>query len=354
MSSSARQFRTAKKVAHISTFPLMKLPRELRDCIYELALEPRAEFLHTRLEQSDPAYCLPTMPFPRSDDEEHDERSEDDDDNSDDDTHWGQLKAILAFRLSTFHPLLLVSREVNAEVKRLLKILRPRYHSAVKSSIHLRGMKSPHPLFLSICSRSRFVLDSDISHSLFFLLSLPRVIRPFIRNVVITMENLMADDAAVLGVWCRRDDGYCHFTRLLREQLPGLREIALAVPASNMEWYCEWYCEYAPRMVCDMLAKREVDVVRFFYHKSRSEKCMYLEDLEGASEEVAKSACFRCEEVPRRFDTYEEVSWRNIKQHPDWRRMGVNRVVRITRWSDTRLGSPTIKQVVRFEPLGPL
>lgn len=343
------------------------------------------------------------MPFPRSDDEEHDERSEDDDDNSDDDTHWGQLKAILAFRLSTFHPLLLVSREVNAEVKRLLKILRyvqygghgtnptqcasrqyyrdtppeeegqlkpcshvcqsrqtdvnayrPRYHSAVKSSIHLRGMKSPHPLFLSICSRSRFVLDSDISHSLFFLLSLPRVIRPFIRNVVITMENLMADDAAVLGVWCRRDDGYCHFTRLLREQLPGLREIALAVPASNMEWYCEWYCEYAPRMVCDMLAKREVDVVRFFYHKSRSEKCMYLEDLEGASEEVAKSACFRCEEVPRRFDTYEEVSWRNIKQHPDWRRMGVNRVVRITRWSDTRLGSPTIKQVVRFEPLGPL
>jgi hypothetical protein len=44
-----------------SSFRLRDLPRELRDIIYELALEPRAIFRHAYRKDRDPTYSWPTI-----------------------------------------------------------------------------------------------------------------------------------------------------------------------------------------------------------------------------------------------------------------------------------------------------
>ena len=106
---------------------------------------------------------------------------------------------VLSFKLSTFTPLLLVSKDVQFEVRQVLGILRPHFYRVIKESIYLDRIVSPCSMFLDICSRSRFILDSYPENSFDLLQNLPSA-NEFITNRT-RLSRLIAIVCLVLGLY---------------------------------------------------------------------------------------------------------------------------------------------------------
>jgi hypothetical protein len=101
------------------------LPRELRDLIIKYSFEPRALFYHGLDDRVKPGFCLPDL-GPRDKPElQGDELIGGDELYNGDNRfglHWRShmveaRQDVLTYKLSTFMPLLLVNKQVSAEVQ---------------------------------------------------------------------------------------------------------------------------------------------------------------------------------------------------------------------------------------------
>ncbi|KAF2870389.1 hypothetical protein BDV95DRAFT_608387 [Massariosphaeria phaeospora] len=340
--------------AHHLTFPLLDLPRELRNVIIEFSLEPRADFLHTAHSYVKPGFSLPMM-----DEDSHEDLDEDEEERRwDDDLEkrierdpniWdgdGQT-SLLTFRLSFPTPLLRVSAQIRAETQDLLKVLRPRVHEIVKTSIHTHRIVDACPMFLDICTRSCFFFSTYAEDTLFWLKRIPEEMRPCVRDIVMMDQNLFADDEDTAEAWAwinnNRKKGSL-FTHVICDTLPNLRSIGLQLDESSSFAYL------APGLCCDMLKAGKTDIVRLISRPDHDEdRCMNLniEELVGtmSQDSAVLDDKYNYIQKRRKLDAIREITPSNVDQHPEWSWLDVEEVVKITRWSDTRLGTSTYMKI---------
>lgn len=173
----------------------------------------------------------------------------------------------LGYKLSTYTPLLLASRQVHAEVKQLLIPLNAKLHSLVKQSVLGDAFRKQalHPLFLDLCADSRLELGTDAAESMAFLGRMADPVRLHIKSLVIGPRNMMADDAPAREAWSKDSDISFEtpFTEAVRLALPALREVALWVP-DNYEGY-EWYCYLAPMEMGELLVANVIESLQLFF-----------------------------------------------------------------------------------------
>jgi hypothetical protein len=242
----------------------------------------------------------------------------------------------------TLAPLLLVSKEINAEVGRVLKLLGPQWHHIINSTIYLHRILSPSPVFLNICSRSRFVFDYNAAAAL-WLISHIGLTGLSVRDIVIQKNCLVAYNMMNRRSWSpiEGDTTRCAFTDFIREHLRSLDSIALAVPRNLSD--LQGYCKNAPESIIALLSDKMVNTVRFLYgHTQTNEEIeteVILRRVAGPLNAyldavVGIDGCEKTKTCTRVFDIVEENTL-------SWSQLGAKRVVKITRWADTKIGSPT-------------
>jgi hypothetical protein len=249
---------------------------------------------------------------------------------------------VLSFKLFTTTPLLLVSKEIRAEVQDFLQLFQPGWQSMVESTIHLHRIISPCSAFLDICSRSRFVFNDTSPSTLWFLDNTPDCMKPCIRDIVITRKCLAGGRSAI-DAWDRYGYGghyHSEFTSLLRGRCKSLHKVALEIPKVA---FSKYVVESAIGGLLTLLRDGVVNSVHFmqsrdghgFSHaKFISE---VLDELSGFSNEPITDTA---EIVPRVFDVLEE-SGDSLKP---WANHSFDGGLRITRFADTQLGTPTISR----------
>jgi hypothetical protein len=111
-----------------------------------------------------------------------------------------------------------------------------------------------------------------------------------------------------------------------------------------------FYCDQPPKTGRKMLSDGKIDVLRFIYDKplgpTPSHESTCLREATGTVHRETiypfrRSVDTEIKQIPRQFDAV-------IEQLPyEWACFGIKAVIKVTRWTDTRLGSPTIETVVR-------
>jgi hypothetical protein len=91
-------------------------------------------------------------------------------------------------------PLLLVSRDIHTEAKKVLKQTIEHYTKQDKDAIHMHRIVSPSAEFVDLWSRGQLVLEYYKEGSLFFLTKLSKELAVSMRHLVITNALLAADD----------------------------------------------------------------------------------------------------------------------------------------------------------------
>ncbi|KAF2676167.1 hypothetical protein K458DRAFT_192659 [Lentithecium fluviatile CBS 122367] len=157
----------------LSTFRFMDLPKEIRDEIYELAIQPQARFWYTYLRNVDPEYYLPTMLSHDAAGDAGKDTLEQVFPDPNAGRPIGDATAILAFKLFTSTTLLLVSKSVSFEFRTLRSFTTslPRDHEV----FNLHTIVSTCPLLLDICPQSLFELSCCRSDTFFFLGNFPSI-----------------------------------------------------------------------------------------------------------------------------------------------------------------------------------
>ncbi|KAF2670370.1 hypothetical protein BT63DRAFT_413104 [Microthyrium microscopicum] len=221
------------------SFPLFKAPYEIRNMIYEYALQLSVTFTFCHTHKGDPR-------------KPH---------------QWWYAEGkpyIVAYELTRLTPaLLLTSKQIAQETRSILHSC----HKVIKSSFegsNIRLDPSPSPLFLSLCESGRFVIDLSGDYPLQVLGTSLQPIHSAVRSVVLSPRCVSGDDSGVLDLWEKGVDlqSWTRFGRILF-QMPALKEIEM--PLSSNPYYCEW----APSEVCQMLESGKLEKIRFLYAKGQ-------------------------------------------------------------------------------------
>lgn len=246
---------------------IARLPIKLRYRIYENAIDTRGVFY-----------------FASPDDEESDDDESNDDESNEDYQEALQVELLkgicfpslgdgeipfreplLGYKISSFTPLLLVSKQVSREVQHISRAINADWHALIKRSIRrARFVRPVSPRFLDLCARSRFDIGLESEEAMHFLGKIPSAVRQQIRSLVITSSNLFCDDAGNREAWSPTPMPY---TELLRRKFTALREIAIFLPEPGSH-EVDFYAGYAPHAIGELLQDGVVDLVRFLYRKS--------------------------------------------------------------------------------------
>ncbi|EMR70254.1 hypothetical protein UCREL1_2711 [Eutypa lata UCREL1] len=217
--------------------------------------------------------------FASPDDEESDDDESNDDESNDDYQEALQVELLkgicfpslgdgeipfreplLGYKISSFTPLLLVSKQVSREVQHISRAINADWHALIKRSIRrARFVRPVSPRFLDLCARSRFDIGLESEEAMHFLGKIPSAVRQQIRSLVITSSNLFCDDAGNREAWSPTPMPY---TELLRRKFTALREIAIFLPEPGSH-EVDFYAGYAPHAIGELLQDGVVDVVRF-------------------------------------------------------------------------------------------
>ncbi|KAF2670371.1 hypothetical protein BT63DRAFT_236500 [Microthyrium microscopicum] len=264
------------------TFPFMKIPIELRIIIYELALFPRATFAL----------------FSPMSDEKHLPEGHD---------QWWYSKGkrkehVLSYQFA-LSPLLLVCKQIHHETKPVMRS----YHNTVQSSfIHEDVIAEPHPLFISICENSRFVLDSFGKINRKFLEQSLAPVHLAVRSIIIKSHCLFLDDGPTSLLWSGDNDAHwLPFTQSLI-RMPALEEVAIYVPSEEEG---DWYCSQALPELSELLELGKLRRLWYLFTDPNieAENSDYLEralrpEVPEPLEDYWK-ACEESEKSPDRFSS---------------------------------------------------
>jgi hypothetical protein len=256
--------------------------------------------------------------------------------------------AVLVFKVITFTPLLLVSKEFNTQVQQVLRILRPIWHNIIESGIYQHRIVSPCPAFLDICSRSRFVFDYSSADALWFLYNIPDCMKPCIRHIVIARKCLVGRRSTCLDIWDQYAGiNHCEFTHALRRRCPSLDTVALEVPSVISGG--QYTVQSATSCLLQLLLEKVINSVHFVQraHSAENphdqvifEKLRQLSDPTNTTPTPQSNEFCTTDVFPRIFDILEE-SGDTLK---GWNDLGFERALRVTRFADTQLGTPYFLQ----------
>ncbi|KAF2431714.1 hypothetical protein EJ08DRAFT_648690 [Tothia fuscella] len=226
---------------------MLDIPQELRDLIYDHTVQTHASFTFS--------YVL-DRPHP---------------------SQWSSTSGehSVTYRLSAYTPLLLVCKQITAEIKTCLETATSVAHTTIRSSFHGRNTtKHPSQSFLSLCASSRFVLGcgSKFAHTL--LNKSLASLRPAIRSVVIFGAALVLGEIGNKEMWF----SHTHWTPFTRDLLwlPALTEVAMTVRSDD------WFCNGAPSQLLNILELGGVQKVRFLYEAANKDQdtCEFLGEAE--------------------------------------------------------------------------
>ncbi|CAI6334324.1 unnamed protein product [Periconia digitata] len=298
------------------------LPRELRDRIYEFAIEHTADFWLMHSKQIRPPFSLPTM-------------------SSSNDTGLN-MPNVLAFKLRPFTPLLFVSKDIRQETQEVLRRLQPIWRGIIRSTIHIDRIVSPSPVFRDICSRSRFVLDVDPNAVFDFLKNIPQSMTSCICNVIITRACVARRSG--IDAWDPYG-GSCPFTDVLQARCRSLHTIALEVPSVISGG--QFAILSATRFLLQLLVDNVVNSVHFVQRQipqDNSRELIIFDMLESvaglstsASEPQQHEENATHASASRVFDTLRESG----DSLAEWKDLGFEWSLRITRFADTSLDTST-------------
>ncbi|KAF2801089.1 hypothetical protein K505DRAFT_355167 [Melanomma pulvis-pyrius CBS 109.77] len=328
----------------LATFRILDLPAELQDRIYEFSVEREVDFLLTTIEDLDPRLTLPNLTsfkylsyksISNEDNNSNDEGVEDPDEKED---------QVLGFTITFSTPLLLVSRRVNNDVRNLLKIKRRQYHEVFKSTFYRNRIVSPSPLFLEICSQSRFIFTSYGRSTMRFLRNIPPEMRKNVRNIIIRQSNLLGTPRELAGIYNSIVEIHASaFTNLLGELFPTIVTIAIELPNSLEE--SAFYHNDLLGNVCGMLAESKVDIVRLHHPYFNREGNNYYKNyhveymMQGIENEAAVLSAAGNERVSKMLNGVLEVRGDNSRNSRGI--LGAQDSVKITRRTDVEVESPS-------------
>jgi hypothetical protein len=194
-----------------TSFRLFDLPQELRDRIYELALEPKATFYHSKPEHKPDGFVLPDLTPSNSRTVSGNpawvlcaaikaELS------TDPNSRHSAPQAVLSFKVTiTAGTLLQLPKRVHAEVKEYPRTRGPRYiqdcHKYIAATVYYHRILAPSNFFLEIWSRSRLVLDYPAFGSFWFLNNLPMEIALGLHNIAITQRLARLSNPNDVEMW---------------------------------------------------------------------------------------------------------------------------------------------------------
>jgi hypothetical protein len=309
----------------------LQLPRELRNTIYKLILEPKAAFLLA--EQVNPEYGF-SSPISTSIPEEEEESS-----NYCKDwsvsliTHeayenWG-LTPRLFYRLTEPSPLQVACKQTYEEIKQEMALI----GNTVQASIHgWRIVPNPEPLFVELCGRSTFIFQSTRWRT--FLCHLPTSVRLQVSSIVVAPEQA----PAMPFVWHRFEDIVHDFPRL-REVSLKLDAIGNTGVAPKPRWKWHSSREEAKWMAEFFLKKKHIDVLRLIYHEkveTAALLCPHLYKIESrmVKRPIAKGRIVYADEqewIPRGLNHRFENCPRIDEKLKRWAMIGARAVITLTR-----------------------
>jgi hypothetical protein len=257
----------------------------------------------------------------------------------------------LSFRLSTSTPLLLVSKDTNSEVTRLLN----KMQQLMSSQIYLQRIKQPTAEFLEIASRSRLAFTNGPVEAMFLVKHLPESIKPLITEVAFSLQMWDEDEEADL--WGSNEGDLPDVVAdCLCSELPDLRTVAMEAP--NTPDQLEDWAEASLYRFQDLLESHRIDTLRLFYGDGLGGGA----DLEVYSkifgprndaedpEPLSFDALNRGDWIAtrdREFDVIEVCSWSDWMTEPRYlEKERLARTFEITRWDDKKLGSDSYKEIV--------
>ncbi|KAF2117012.1 hypothetical protein BDV96DRAFT_17317 [Lophiotrema nucula] len=362
--------RTASRGAdasHLAQFPFMKLPREVRDCIYEMVNHLEAEFVHVEYDSVRAPLSYPSLtpacdmtdvednddflvdPITPDLENWYDDLGHIDGDvvkpepiyhQRDLDHRIGGSTHVLAYRLIVL-PLALVSKEIYTEILETTDTKSPRFRDIsriIRATVHRQRIFAPPPSFFKICTNSRLTLKSkDLMATSYFLQTLPMHVRSCFLEVVIASEQVTTPEHYAAGdvAWTWTEDNECGpYLTFIRRMLPNIRAIAIEVPSLNDP--IDHYRIAAPHRLCRLLKEESVDMVRFLYRRSLgatpSQTSPLLENLVGLVE--GETVYDPGVPPPGHEWEYTDVPKRFIGVIEDSNYLGAETVVRITRHDD--------------------
>ncbi|KAF2735826.1 hypothetical protein EJ04DRAFT_179854 [Polyplosphaeria fusca] len=185
----------------LASFPFLRLPRELRDAIYDLALEPTSQFLLADTRGFNMRDFTPNMDALTKDnvcDFGYESLQAYDEEHGDHDNYLTYSVPLLFFRMATPTGLITACRQTSYEVKQALDTV----YQVVRSSINRnRVIENPDPRFLDVCSRSIFAFRTNmLSGSHAFLSELSPLVRQQIRSIVIGMGFYLSENMSNKGM----------------------------------------------------------------------------------------------------------------------------------------------------------
>ncbi|KAF2463099.1 uncharacterized protein BDR25DRAFT_347464 [Lindgomyces ingoldianus] len=235
------------------SFPLLSLPRELRDIIYVFALEPRADFLFRTLNGYEDKHHRPMriglqgfriVQEVFSSDIEEEASGQ----------YWKDGIMWLWYRLSASSALLFTCRQISLEVQEAMAFL----GGLMESSLHYnRFAESPDTRFLDICSRSCFaILSISAAPSIKVLRGLPQPVRSRIKHVVfgVKWRNLSSRS---FWVGAYTDENQVCILDYLAQTVPHVREVGIFVPFDHSD-----QSSTVPARLVEMLKRGEIDTLR--------------------------------------------------------------------------------------------
>jgi len=173
------------------------------------------------------------------------------------------------FSIST--PLLLVSKRLRIEAKRILEANEQEwidyYTEIAHSSIYYHRIVNPSKAFQYLWSRSELILENCTWNTIFFLQTLPEVLKNSLSRLSITSQLMRERNPLSISRWPGDDDvGEARralLVRLLERHYPNLRTVGLEIP-------CKMYSEAtvhdsAVSLFCSMLESGQLDTIRYFY-----------------------------------------------------------------------------------------
>lgn len=279
---------------------LLDLPQTIRLEIYSHAVEPfvdfmlarREHFMTTRPERREhtgtAGFCLPSRRRQDSDEQDDSWDSE-----SSEFEEGPVYLPTLAFRVSTFSPLLLVSKQVSSEVSHWI------HSSGFQSSIHATIRRcvfgdtldpSQDPGFVQLFKNSRLILSFTAKESISFLKRIPTEIRGHIESVVFTLHATKFDDYPTGLAWSKKKtERHSDYVEALQKSLPNLREIAMQMPLTGAD--DDYFCTTARNEVADLLFDGIIDTLRLVYKEAYGARLL---DGDTHLESIQAYQCLAC------------------------------------------------------------
>ncbi|KAF2117017.1 hypothetical protein BDV96DRAFT_644454 [Lophiotrema nucula] len=229
-------------------FPLLKLSRELRNEIYELAIEPYAEFylkdLDDPWDHTEMRFCLPNLgTTPASSDE-------------------SKMRFVLFYRFFLFHALMVTCKPIEVEVREVIPRVNPQIHSFIRAQIWRDQIISKDPAFFEMCRRSTFICGVNAQKMVRFMELLGRELRLCIGHIVFVQCPKSESVQSTLEAW---EPPSRHrsplFPRFLELELPNLTTLSIRFPELRTS-YDPLYTNACEEM-CDMVLLGHINTLYY-------------------------------------------------------------------------------------------